>query len=63
MISLDFLKSNRFWALVIGAFVIYLKTKGYIGEAEMILIETILGGHIAIRTIDRSVDNLGSRGE
>lgn len=52
--NLDFLKSNRFWALVIGAIVFYLKTKGLIGEAEMVLVETILAGHITLKTVDRA---------
>ena len=56
--NFDFLKSNRFWSVVIGAVVLYLNTKGYIGQSEMMLIETILGGHIVIRTIDK---NLGEK--
>lgn len=58
--NLDFLKSNRFWALVIGAIVFYLKTKGFIGDPEMILIETILGGHITLKTVDRAAEKIGS---
>lgn len=52
----DFLKSTRFWALVVGAVTIYAQTKGWIGEAEMMLIDTIMGGHILVRTIDRVGD-------
>lgn len=48
-----FLTSTRFWALIIGAVMFYLKAKGWVGESEMILANTILGGFIAIKTIDR----------
>lgn len=44
------LNSTRFWSLVIGALVAYLKTKGIVGLEEMIAIETVLGGYIAINT-------------
>lgn len=53
--NLEFLTASRFWALIIGAVSIYLKTKGIIGEAEMILIATITGGFITVRTIDKNV--------
>lgn len=48
-----FLKATRFWALVIGAVVFYLQAKGIIGEAEMVLANTILGGFITIKTVDK----------
>ncbi len=57
--KLDFLTSNRFIALTIGAVVFYLKSKGFIGDQEMILAETILGGFIAIRTVDRAGEKIG----
>jgi hypothetical protein len=59
MEKLEFLKSTRFWSLVAGAVVFYLKSKGFIGESEMILIETILGGFISVRTIDRFSEKIG----
>lgn len=49
-----FLTSTRFWALVIGAILFYLKSKNWIGESEMILVNTILAGFITIKTIDRA---------
>lgn len=55
----SFLKSNRFWSLVIGAFVYYGQQKGFIGPEEMQLIITILGGHVAIRTVDRLGEKAG----
>ncbi len=51
--KLQFLTSSRFWAIVIGALSIYAQSKGWIGEPEMILIATIMGGFTAIRTVDR----------
>lgn len=58
--NLEFLKSNRFWALVVGALTLYLHTKGWIGQPEIVLIETILGGFIGIRTIDRFGEKAGA---
>lgn len=55
----QFIFSTRFWALIIGAVSFYLKTKGIIGDAEMILIETIVAGFIGIRTIDRVGEKIG----
>lgn len=55
-IDFSFLKSNRFWALVIGAVATYLATKGIIGQAEMVLIDTIAFAFIGIRTIDRATE-------
>ncbi len=51
--KLEFLTSTRFWAIVVAAFSIYAKAKGIIGEDEMLLISTIMGGFITVRTIDR----------
>lgn len=50
--------SSRFQALVIIAVANYLRAKGYIGQEEVILVTTILGGHVAIRTIDRHGENV-----
>jgi hypothetical protein len=59
MEKLEFLKSTRFWALVIGAVTLYLQRRGLIGESEMILIETIVSGFIGIRTVDRLGEKVG----
>lgn len=56
----EFLKSTRFWALVVGSVVLYLQTKGLLGQPEMVLIETILGGFIGIRTVDRFGEKAGA---
>lgn len=56
----NFLKSNRFWALVLGAVILYLHTKALIGKEEVILFETILAGFVGIRTIDRAAEKSGA---
>lgn len=56
MSNFEFLKSPRFWALVIGAVSLYAQQKGYIGDPEMLLIATITAGFTTIRTIDRGQD-------
>ena len=59
MEKLDFLKSTRFWALVIGAVTLYLQSKGIIGESELTLIGTIVAGFIGVRTVDRFGEKIG----
>lgn len=54
----EFLKSNRFWAIVIGAISIYLEAKGWIGEPERNLIAVVTGGFVAVRTVDRTAEKL-----
>lgn len=51
-----FLKSTRFWAITIAAVSIYLQAKGWIGDAEMTLISTVMGGFTVVRTVDRFAD-------
>jgi len=53
MDKIDFLTSTRFWAIVLGALSIYLKSKGIIGPDEMQLIATITAGFTVVRTADR----------
>lgn len=47
--------------MVIGAVVIYLKAENIIGQNEMILINTILGGFISVRTVDRLGEKIGNK--
>lgn len=54
-----FLKSTRFWAIVIIAVVGYAESRGWIGEAEKIVIWTIAGGFGIVRTVDRIGDKIG----
>lgn len=51
MDKLSFLKSRRFWAIISGAFVIYFEQKGFIGEAERNLLETMIAGFVALETV------------
>lgn len=53
-----FLKSNRFWVLVIGAVAVYAEAKGWIGEPERNLIATLSAVFISVRTLDRTVEKL-----
>ncbi len=50
----EFLKSTRFYAIILGSLAIYLETKGFIGEPERNLIATIVAWFTAIKTIDRN---------
>ena len=56
IMDFSFLKSTRFYALLIGAVSFYLKTKGVFGEAEMVLVSTIVAGFTVIKTVDRFGD-------
>jgi hypothetical protein len=56
--SWDFLKSPRFWVMVLGALSIYGQQKGFLGDAEMQFIATLSALFIGIRTLDRTVDKL-----
>ena len=51
--DLKFLKSNRFWGVVIEAIVVYLFAKGLIGKAEIALVTAVVAPFITIRTVDR----------
>lgn len=52
----EFIKSTRFWAIVIAAVSIYLQQKGMLGQEEMQLIASITGGFTIVRTADRVGD-------
>jgi len=55
----QFLRSERFWAVVINAVVFYLQQKGIIGKEELILVTSIVAPFITIGTLDRLGKNLG----
>jgi len=59
MENFEFLKSSRFWFMIIGAVALYLQNKGIIGEAELTFIGTIVTGFIGIRTVDRLGEKIG----
>jgi hypothetical protein len=58
MKNIEFLKSLRFWSIVLIALVGYAEAKGYIGESERTLIWTIAGGFGIVRTVDRVSDKV-----
>lgn len=55
----DFLTSNRFWAMIIGALSVYLEAKGWLGEPERNLIATLSAIFITVRTVDRGSEKMG----
>lgn len=56
-----FLTSNRFWAVVVAAVVLYLNNKGILGVNETVLLETVLAGFVTVRTVDRFGEKAGSK--
>lgn len=56
--DISFLKSNRFWVMLIGALSVYAEAKGWIGEPERNLIATLSAVFITVRTIDRGTEKL-----
>lgn len=60
MKHIAFLKSNRFWALVVLAVVMYLNSLEIIPANLAQSFMILLGGHIGIRTIDRGTEKFGS---
>lgn len=59
--KLLFLTSARFWAIVIGAVSIYGKSKGWLGDPEMMLIATITAGFTVVRTADRFSETIADK--
>jgi hypothetical protein len=54
----SFLKSRRFWCLVLIAIVKVLAAEGIIPDFLASGLYTILGGFIGIRTIDKFIETL-----
>ena len=52
----NFIYSTRFWAMIIAALSVYLKSKGWIGDEEMTLLTTVSSLFVAIKTFDKTVD-------
>ena len=63
--KLGFLKSNRFWALVLLSAAGYLNAHGFTLSAPGIatFIELVAGGHVVIRTLDRASEKVGAKKE
>ncbi len=53
--ELNFLTKLRFWSMVIASLSLYAKTKGWIGDAETVLIASISGGFWITSTVDRNI--------
>jgi len=54
-----FLSSNRFWAVIIGAVILYLNEEAIINDNLTALLETIMLSFVGIRTIDRFGEKIG----
>jgi len=59
--QLEFLKSVRFWKLVIAGVAFALYQDGVVSQAVLSLVETILLGSVAVRTVDRFGEKLGNK--
>lgn len=59
--NIDFLSSNRFWALVLVAVVSYLKATGVFDDATSNSLITLLLGFIGIRTVDKVSEGLSNK--
>ena len=55
-----FLKSTRFWSIVIGAVAVYLSDKGLIGQPEMALVATITGLFVVVGSADSVAKKIGN---
>lgn len=51
--DLRFLKSNRFWALIVLAVVAVLDSEGIVSHNIASAIELVAAGFVGIRTVDR----------
>jgi len=58
---MDFLKANRFWALIILCIAVYLKQVGFALDANALadFLINISGGFIGVRTVDRFSEKFG----
>lgn len=53
METFPFLKSTRFWSVIVIATAITLQAHGYIPKELVEFLQLVLGSHIVIRTVDR----------
>lgn len=60
MKKLEFLKSRRFWGLIIIAILGVFENEGIIAQDIVSAIVLIIGGFIGIRTLDRFSETLKS---
>lgn len=59
--SFDFIKSTRFWKLILVGIAGVLYAEGIITQAVLALIQTILLGSVVIRTCDRFAEKIGNK--
>jgi len=57
----DFLKSNRFWAIVIGAVALAFYEYGVLPEPFFRMIGTIVSAFTIVRTVDRYSETVGQK--
>jgi len=60
-----FLKSVRFWKLIVVAVLLVLEQQGIINgglsEAFARVVELVLGGSVVIRTVDKLGESIGNK--
>jgi len=56
---LDFLTSVAFWVMVVNAFVLYMQQKGWIGDAELILVTAIAVPFVTINQGRKAAKDIG----
>ena len=59
--DLLFLKSNRFWKLVLCGVAAAMFSMGLISEMMNTLVQSVLMGSVVIRTIDRLGEKVGGK--
>lgn len=57
--NIEFLKSERFWAIVINAVILYLQQKGIVDTALLTMVTAIVAPFVTVGTIDRVGKNIG----
>jgi hypothetical protein len=55
----QFLTKLRFWTMVLAALMLYLQQKGWIGDAEALLLGGVSAAFWATQTVDRLGEKLG----
>jgi len=59
--NFPFLKSNRFWALVLFGVAIWFGDLGWFPAELVAFIQTVTAGHIGIRSLDRLGESIGKK--
>lgn len=61
MEKFPFLKSTRFWAIVVMSLAIWLGSYGWMPVELVEFIKLVTAGHVGIRTVDRFAENVGKK--